>query len=271
MPLPLIIPIVAAAASIGSSAYSAIKAAQDRKKAQAESERQLRNMPVYQTPEALKNLYAESQAGKSAVSPVIATQERALQQAQANMMANAQRAATSGAESLSIGAKAQSLAQAALPQLAETQEAYRQAALKRADMAAMGMTEDAQIKYEADVARQASFINYALGKAAAASQRQAQATAGAIQGASNLLSSYAQNPDAFSFGNKTATTPVVQPMQTIPTSSPMTAPVLSSNYQAIPQMGYMPQAGASIYNTPAFGGVPYSYQPNTMPIFGLGY
>lgn len=188
---------ILAAAQAAYSGYQALKASQDRKREQQDAEKRLANMPVYQTPDALKNYYAEAQAGKNAINPAIAMQERQLQQAQANAMANAQRSATSGAEALSAGSKAQAMTQGYMPTLAEQQAAYQQASLGRADRASMAMTQEQMQKYENDYARSQSFLNYALGKSAAASQRQGQATAGVIQGLGTLANAYATNPDAF--------------------------------------------------------------------------
>lgn len=193
--MPAFLAVIPALIGAGVSAYQAIKARKDQKKAQELAEKELANAPQYKTPQSVLDQLNEARASKNAVNPALMMAYQQAQQAAAGNVANANRNATSGAESLAAGSQAQGQLQSIIPGLANAQTGYAMQNRGLYNQALAGMTEDDRIKFQNAQQRNSDLVNYRLGLAGAATQNQGAAmngvgTALGSRGVNNWLAGY---------------------------------------------------------------------------------
>src|SRR5690606_10768718 len=121
MPLPIIVPLALAAASMIQGGVQASKAAKAKKKAKKDFDRSMADRPTYSESESSRQALAEAQSRKNAVSPGVIMSYLQAQQQAANQQAAIDRNAMSGAEALSAGSALTAAANRVLPQLAANQ------------------------------------------------------------------------------------------------------------------------------------------------------
>lgn len=190
--IPALVAAIAGLISAGVGTYTAIKASNEKKKAQAAFDAAMKNRTNYQPTEASKQALIESESQKNALSPaVLMAYQQALAQtaAQQNLI---QKNATSGAEALSSSSAAQNSFQNLLPQLMGAQQSYQDKKQANYYNALGDMSRQQEMVQEDKNAKQSDLINYYLGRMGAANTNKTQGIAMAAQGASNVANSTVQ-------------------------------------------------------------------------------